>query len=182
MFLQSLAGRELAVVRNGFHFSYSPTFGRIYTRFMATIPDTILALEKAALDRWGKGDPSGYLELYAPDVSYFDPAVAGRIDGLDAMQQYYAPFTGKISVDRFEYLNPHVKVNGDIAILTYNLISHGRGAEGAPAVRTRWNVTEVYEPLGGDWKIVHSSLLIHRAPVTVRAGSAIATTSSPPAA
>ena len=23
-------------------------------------------------------------------------------------------------------------------------------------VRTRWNVTEVYEHLSGDWKIVHS--------------------------
>jgi hypothetical protein len=28
--------------------------------------------------------------------------------------------------------------------------------EGAPAARTRWNVTEVYEHSSGDWKIVHS--------------------------
>lgn len=27
---------------------------------------TIIALERAALDRWGKGDPSGYLEISAP--------------------------------------------------------------------------------------------------------------------
>jgi ketosteroid isomerase-like protein len=34
----------------------------------------IVMLERAALDRWGNGDPSGFLELYATDVTYFDPA------------------------------------------------------------------------------------------------------------
>lgn len=38
-------------------------------------PETIIALERAALDRWGKGDPKGFLETYAPDVTYFDPGV-----------------------------------------------------------------------------------------------------------
>jgi ketosteroid isomerase-like protein len=122
----------------------------------AAIQETILALEKTALDRWGKGDPGGCLELYAPDITYFDPAVPQRVDGYEAMRQYYAPITGKISIDRFEYLNTDVRVNGDIAILTYNLVSHGRGAEDAPAVGTRWNVTAVYQHLSGDWKIVHS--------------------------
>ena len=36
---------------------------------MESTADTILALERAALDRWGKGDPDGFLELAAPDVS-----------------------------------------------------------------------------------------------------------------
>jgi ketosteroid isomerase-like protein len=121
-----------------------------------TVAEEVLTLERTALDRWGRGDPGGFLEISAPDVTYFDPAVPKRIDGLNALEQYYAPVAGKISIDRFEYLNPHVKANGDVAILTYNLASHGRGAEGAPAVRTCWNVTEVYERLGGEWKIVHS--------------------------
>jgi len=34
--------------------------------------DTIIATERAALDRWGKGDPSCFLEICAPDVVYFD--------------------------------------------------------------------------------------------------------------
>ena len=83
-----------------------------------SIAEEVLTLERAALDRWGKGDPGGCLELYAPDVTYFDPMVPLRIDGLAAMEAYYAPITGKISIDRFEYLNPEVKCNGDMAILT----------------------------------------------------------------
>ena len=35
----------------------------------------IIAMEKAALDRWGQGDPSGFLEICAPDVVYFDPFI-----------------------------------------------------------------------------------------------------------
>jgi hypothetical protein len=36
----------------------------------------LLALERAALDRWGNGDPS---ELYATDITYFDPLTARHI-------------------------------------------------------------------------------------------------------
>jgi len=33
----------------------------------------LLALETAAVDRWGAGDPDGFLELSDDDVTYFDP-------------------------------------------------------------------------------------------------------------
>ena len=42
-------------------------------------------LERSALDRWGKGDPSGFLELYATEITYFDPLTATRIGGHQAM-------------------------------------------------------------------------------------------------
>jgi ketosteroid isomerase-like protein len=40
---------------------------------MDSIEKEIIEMEKAALDRWGKGDPSGFLEICSPDVVYFDP-------------------------------------------------------------------------------------------------------------
>lgn len=43
-----------------------------------TKAEEVLALERAALDRWGRGDPGGCLEICAPDVTYFDPAVPKR--------------------------------------------------------------------------------------------------------
>jgi hypothetical protein len=45
----------------------------------------IIALERAALDRWGAGDPSGYLEISAADVTYFDPFLERRVDGLEVL-------------------------------------------------------------------------------------------------
>lgn len=64
--------------------------------------ETIISLERAALDRWGRGDPEGYLELYAHDVTYFDPMRGKRVDGIDAMRKLLEPIKGLIKVDRYE--------------------------------------------------------------------------------
>jgi ketosteroid isomerase-like protein len=60
------------------------------------ITSTIIALESAALDRWGNGDPAGFLEICAPDVVYFDPYQEMRIDGLEALTQYYKTIWGQV--------------------------------------------------------------------------------------
>jgi hypothetical protein len=49
--------------------------------------DIIIALERAALERWGQGDPSGFLEICAPDVVYFDPHLEMRLDGREALSE-----------------------------------------------------------------------------------------------
>ena len=117
--------------------------------------ETVIALERAALDRWGKGDPDGFLETYASDITYFDPAQPARIDGIAAMREYLRPIRGKVKVDRYEMVSPKVQRYGDVAVLTYNLRSHGRRPDGAAAV-TRWNSTAVYARSGGRWRMVHS--------------------------
>jgi len=63
------------------------------------VADKIVAMEKIALDRWGKGDPWGYLETFAPEVTYYNPFEDRRIDGLDAMKKYYGEQAGKIFID-----------------------------------------------------------------------------------
>jgi ketosteroid isomerase-like protein len=119
-------------------------------------PEGIIAMERAALDRWGQGDPQGYLEIMAPNVTYFDPNQAARINGLSAMQALLVPFTGKIRVDRYDMLQPVVQHYGDVALLTFNLISYQKQADGAEHVVARWNSTETYARLDGKWRIVHS--------------------------
>ena len=118
-------------------------------------PEAIIGLERAALDRWGKGDPRGFIEAYAPDVTYFDTMSERRVDGLAAMKELLLPLTGKIRIDHYEMLNPRVQPYGDAAILSYNLVSHARGPNGEPRI-VRWNSTAVYARHQGQWKIVHS--------------------------
>jgi uncharacterized protein (TIGR02246 family) len=119
-------------------------------------PETIIALEQGALDRWGKGDPDGYLEIMAPEVSYFDPTTERRIDGRDQLKAMIQPFKGKISIDRAELLNPTVQRSGDLAILSFNLISHGGRFDNGPKADVRWNCTEVYRRIDGRWTITHT--------------------------
>jgi ketosteroid isomerase-like protein len=116
----------------------------------------IIALERGALDRWGKGDPQGFFDIMSNDETYFDPETAKRIDGKEALRGYVAPFTGKISIDRFELIDPKVQRHGEVAILTFNLVSYGARMAGGPKSTVRWNSTEIYQRRNGQWKIVHS--------------------------
>jgi ketosteroid isomerase-like protein len=118
--------------------------------------EQILLLERTALNRWGRGEPAGYSDIYADDVTYFDPLVAARIDGRDAMITYYKPWTGQIHVPRYELLRPRVDVWGDMALLTYNLVNYVQHADGTEHEGSCWNCTEVYVLREGGWHILHS--------------------------
>jgi ketosteroid isomerase-like protein len=114
------------------------------------ITETLIALESAALERWGNGDPSGFLEISASDVVYFDPYLDKRIDGIEALTQYYKTFWGQVRFDRFELIDPCVQISGELAVLTFNYASY----TGDKA--SRWNCTEVYRQSEGDWKIIQT--------------------------
>jgi ketosteroid isomerase-like protein len=112
--------------------------------------DVVMDIERAALDRWGRGDPSGFLEICAPDVTYFDPFLDRRLDGLDALTRYYESLRGKVRADRYELLDPRVAAFGDAAVLTFNYESWTDGEA------HRWNCTEVYRRTPAGWRIVHT--------------------------
>ena len=117
--------------------------------------EAIVALERGAMDRWGKGDPGGYLDLYTSDLTYFDPSQARRVDGLAALTKAFEPIRGKVKIDRYEMIAPKVQRGGSMALLTYNLVVQGRGPDDKP-VTNRWNVTAVYTQADGRWKLAHS--------------------------
>jgi ketosteroid isomerase-like protein len=115
----------------------------------------VIALERAALDRWGQGDPSAYLERFEPDITYFDPLQERRVDGVDALRALFDPLVGKIRVDRYDMLHPVVQQCGDVAVLTFNLVSY-RTDDGVERAISRWNATEVYRRTAQGWRIWHS--------------------------
>jgi len=73
---------------------------------LTTESNRILSMEEGALARWCRGDPSGFLEIAAPDVVYFDPFQKERVDGLPALTAYYETLRGTISADRWELSRP----------------------------------------------------------------------------
>lgn len=111
----------------------------------------IIALEKAALEKWNNGDPSGYLDLSANDVIYFDPFLERKLEGIEALSKLYEPLKGQIHMDNYEMIAPIVQSTAEMAVLTFNLISYaGESAE-------RWNCTEVYRlEQDGNWKIIQT--------------------------
>jgi ketosteroid isomerase-like protein len=120
------------------------------------VAETIMELERDALERWGRGDPEGYLEISAPDLSYFDPFIERRLDGLAALRSMYEQIRGKIHIDRFEIIEPRVQVAGDVAVLTFRFKSYG----GAGSID--WNTTEVYQRDQAGWRIIHTHWAPHQ--------------------
>ena len=126
------------------------------------ITSTLIAMESAALERWGNGDPSGFLEICAPDVVYFDPYQEKRVDGLEALTQLYRTIWGKVHFDRFELLNPLVQVSGELAVLTFNYVSYTGDRQ------SRWNCTEVYRHDNEQWKIIQTHWSYTRHPCIIQ--------------
>jgi ketosteroid isomerase-like protein len=119
------------------------------------IASDVIALERAALDRWGAGDPTGYVELFADDVTYFDPIQERRLDGRAAMVALMDSIAGMIRVDRYDMERPVVQQSGDVALLTFNLVSYRTDA-GVERAISSWNATEAYRRTPEGWRIFHS--------------------------
>ena len=123
----------------------------MYAQKNTQLAEKIIAQEKAALERWNNGDPSGYLEIYADDITYFDPFLKVRIDGKAEITKLYMSIKGQVKVDRYEMINPLLQAKGDMAILSFNLVSFEKEKE------HKWNSTEIYrKESDGTWKIAHS--------------------------
>ena len=121
------------------------------TETQQNVANSIIEMERAAMERWGKGDPSGFLEISAEDVVYFDPFQPRRINGIGELRQLYESIRGKVSIRRFELIDPRVQAVDDMAVLTFNCVT-----EGTNEVTNRWNCTEVYRRRAGSWRIIQT--------------------------
>jgi hypothetical protein len=126
-----------------------------------TVTNTIVDLERAALDRWCKGDPFGFTDHALDDVTYFDHVTEERVDGIAALKEHARQFVGKVSVPRYEMPNVKIRTNGDMAILTFNWETYSADGE----LTSRWNATEVFIRRDEHWKYAH----IHWAPINRQA-------------
>jgi uncharacterized protein (TIGR02246 family) len=131
--------------------------------------ETILSIEKAAMERWRNGDPLVWVEISAPEVSYVDPGLAKPIEGIEEYRKYLAQFIDKIHYQVSEFIDPKLALHGELAVLTYNYRSTQKNPDGSIAEQILWNTTEVYARVKGGWRIVHThwSYVGHAAPSRV---------------
>ena len=112
----------------------------------------ILAQERAALDRWSAGDPQGYAQSAADDVTYFDFIGAQvRLNGIQAFRDYLSSLQGQFPSHTYEIVDPRVQVYGDIGILTLHYHPTALDGEAMGASKA----TIVYRRTDGTWHNVH---------------------------
>jgi ketosteroid isomerase-like protein len=119
------------------------------------IEKIIINKEKQILDEWSKGRTMVFPENSADEITYFDPSLEKRLDGITQFTRLLKPIEYKFTIDRYEMINPIVQIHGEIAVLSYNLVNYSKNSEGGER-KFSWNCTEVYLKIKNDWKIIHS--------------------------
>ncbi len=113
----------------------------------------IIGLEKSALDKWFKGDTSGYERLWSKrSFTYFDGVVTERIDDHAAIVEFLRTIDGKLFADSYDFRNPRVQFGQDMAVLTYQLFSK------TTLIDMEYNCIEIYQKEDdGIWRVIHST-------------------------
>ncbi len=111
----------------------------------------VVALERMVLDRWCKGDPYGYSDNAVDDVTYCDHLTDSMRVGLADLEAHLAGYEGKVDVVRYEMQRRHLHADGDLAASSFNWYSYSADGQ----VTSRWNATEVFRRVDGQWKYLH---------------------------
>jgi hypothetical protein len=106
-----------------------------------------------ANDRWSNGDPTGFVDVVAPDATYMDDIQAFYpIAGKEAFAKYAEALKGNIPVHEKELTDFMFQFYDDIVIITYR---YNGIIDGVPA--NPWKVTSVYRYNEGNWLSVHEN-------------------------
>lgn len=128
-------------------------YERAYTEEERLLAEHIIGLERAALDKWFKGDTSGYEKLWsARSFSYFDAVVTERVDDHESISAFLKTIHGKLFAESYEFRHPRVQAGKDMAVLTFQLFAE------TSLIDMEYNCIEVYQKEeDGEWRVIHST-------------------------
>lgn len=124
-----------------------------YTEEERRLAEHLVGLEKAALDKWFKGDTSGYEKLWSKrSFSYFDAVVTERVDDHESIRAFLKTIDGKLFADSYDFRHPRVQAGMDMAVLTFQLFAK------TSLIDMEYNCIEVYrKEEDGEWRVIHST-------------------------
>jgi hypothetical protein len=122
------------------------------------LAEHIIGLEESALEKWFKGDTSGYAELWSKrSFTYFDGVETKRLEDFASMADLFARVEGKLSAKSYEIRNPRVQPGIDMAVLTYQLFAQSN------LIDIDYNCIELCQrEEDGQWRAIHSTWSIIR--------------------
>lgn len=130
-----------------------PVYEQQYTPEERELAAHIIGLEKVALDKWFKGDTSGYEQLWSKrNFTYFDGVVTERIDDHATIAAFLKTIDGKLFADSYDFRSPRVQFGTDMAVLTYQLFAD------TSLIDMAYNCIEIYQKeADGEWHVIHST-------------------------
>jgi calcium/calmodulin-dependent protein kinase (CaM kinase) II len=120
----------------------------------------LLKLNQSLLDSITRGDWAAYEKLCDPSITCFEPEALGRlVEGMD-FHQFYFKLGGVKGNHNTTMCSPHVRVMGDVAVVSYVRLNQRVSGEGEPVTKGV-EETRVWQKQKNGWKHVH----FHRSPL-----------------
>jgi calcium/calmodulin-dependent protein kinase (CaM kinase) II len=119
----------------------------------------LIDLNQKLLDSIAHGDWGTYSELCDPTLSAFEPeALSHLIVGMEFHRFYFKLSGGQVKPQN-TIVDPHVRLMGDVAVVSYYRLTQYVGEQGGAGSRGT-EETRVWQRQNGTWKHVH----FHRSP------------------
>jgi calcium/calmodulin-dependent protein kinase (CaM kinase) II len=118
-----------------------------------SVTQDLLKLNQQLLDAIARADWTAYRELCDPSLTCFEPEALGQlVQGLDFHEFYFklGPVPGHFCTTM---ASPHVRVMGDVAIISYVRLNQRVSGDGTTARAVE--ETRVWQRQKGGWKHVH---------------------------
>ncbi len=119
-----------------------------------TLSQELLGLNQKLLDCIAQADWKQYQELCDSTLTCFEPEAAGNlVEGLP-FHQFYFQLRSTPGPHNTTMVAPHVRVMGDVAVVSYVRLVQRVLADGAPVTRAT-EETRIWQKQNGAWKHVH---------------------------
>jgi calcium/calmodulin-dependent protein kinase (CaM kinase) II len=140
--------------------SSTVTFSPPFAMSTNSVEQELLQINQKLLESIIRGDWATYANLCDPSITCFEPEARGELVVGMAFHKYYFDLPGpaKPAAKNVTMAQPHVRIIGDAAILSYVRLTQSLDANGSPQT-SRVEETRVWQKIGGAWKHVH----FHRA-------------------
>jgi calcium/calmodulin-dependent protein kinase (CaM kinase) II len=124
-----------------------------------TTTQELLQLNQRLLEAIIRGDWAAYVELCDESITCFEPEARGQVVEGMPFHKYYFELPKPAAPQPPAHKNvtmaqPHVRIMGDAAVLSYVRLTQSLDAQGSPQTG-RMEETRVWQKIGGKWKHVH---------------------------
>lgn len=127
--------------------------------------EELVEFEKQIQWQWSSGDPTGYMEALAEDVTYFDPLAEYVVVGREAVREHFERIhTGPAGITRQEYRNETALPlgHGEV-LLVFNFTTYQQDDNGDEKEFLTWNMSHLFRKTDGKWLLRHGHLSLRDA-------------------
>lgn len=118
------------------------------------ITQELLDLNQKLLDSIARSDWKMYEQLCDPKLTCFEPEAMGQLVEGMAFHRFYFQLPGATEPFNTTMASPHVRIMGDVAVISYVRLNQRVAADGTPTSKAV-EETRVWRKQNGVWKHVH---------------------------